>query len=233
MFIAALSISISATAQDTTFESKHAAIVFPYPMYKEKWRSSIGFTLLATPEDITEEVRLRVPCGDYHLLRRISDYFILDNRLLFQVVQNHLSTGIQLTKPLSDQFYFGAGDNIGYWFGFLNLGGFDSKASGWLNYSNITLGYKAKNNLLITIRAEVSVNLEYQSTNGENKFHSGKNYYNGEAFTLALEQPFYNKKHVTLAFSAINNYFNWQTWALFYKTDRKVFYPQVTLGFIL
>jgi hypothetical protein len=222
-----------ASAQDTAFNPKHAAIFFPYPMYKEKWRSSIGFTLLTTPEDITEEVRLRVPCGDYRVLRRISDHFILDNRLWFQVLQNHISTGVQYRLPINDKFYLGAGNDIGFWFGFLKVGGFDSKASGWLNYSNISIGYKTKKELLITFKAQVSYNLHYQSANGESKCSSAKGYYNGETFTLALEQPFYGKKHLTLAFSTINNYFYWQTWALFYKTNRKVFYPQITVGFIL
>jgi hypothetical protein len=228
-----IGISHAAAAQDTSFNAKHAAIFFPYPMYKEKWRSSIGFTLLTTPEDITEEVRLRVPCGDYRVLRRINDHFLLDGRLWFQVLQNHLSTGVRFTQPLNEQFYMSAGNDIGYWFGFLKVGGFDSKASGWLNYSNVSFGYKTKKDLLITFKAQVSFNLYYKSANGESKYSSSKGYYNGETFTLALEQPFYNKKHLTLAFSAINNYFYWQTWSLFYKTNRKVFYPQITVGFIL
>ena len=226
-------IDNTAAAQDTSFNPKHAAIFFPYPMYKEKWRSSIGITLLTTPEDITEEVRLRVPCGDYRILRRINDHFILDNRLWFQVLQNHVSTGVRFMQPLNKQLYLSAGNDIGFWFGFLKVSGFDSKASGWLNYSNISIGYKTKKELLITFKAQVSFNLHYQSANGESKYSSSKTYYNGETFTLALEQPFYGKKHLTLAFSTINNYFYWQTWALFYKTNRKVFYPQLTVGFIL
>lgn len=233
LLLVTINFSTSVSAQDTSFQPKHSAIFFPYPMYKEKWRSSIGFTLMTTPEDITEEVRLRIPCGDYRLLRRINNHFILDNRLWFQVLQNHVSTGIRYSKPLSNNLYFSAGDDIGFWFGFLKLGGFNSKASGWINYSNVSLGYKTKKDLLITFKAQVSVNLRYQAANGADKFSSNKSYYNGETFTLALEQPFYNKKHLTLAFSAINNYFYWQTWALFYKTNRKVFYPQITVGFIL
>ena len=53
-------------------------------MYKEKWRASIGFTLLTTPEDITEEVRLRLPAGDLHIIRKIDNHFILDSRVAFQ-----------------------------------------------------------------------------------------------------------------------------------------------------
>ena len=229
-----LLLSSAATqAQDSSFKAKHAAILFPYPMYAEKWRSSIGFTLFTTPEDITEEVRITVPCGDYHVMRRINDHLNIEGRLMFQVVQNHLSAGIRWGMPLGRNVYFNIGNDIGFWFGYLKVGGFDSKASGWLNYPNMSVGYKTNNNLLITFKAQASVNLSYKSVNGESKFSSNESYYNGETFTLAIEQPFYNKKHLTLAISAINNYFYWQTWALFYKTDRKIFYPQITVGFIL
>jgi len=220
-------------AQDSSFKAKHAAILFPYPMYAEKWRSSIGFTLFTTPEDITEEMRIRVPCGDYHVMRRINDQFSIDGRLMFQVLQNHLSAGIRWGKPLGRNVYFNVGNDLGYWFGFLKVGGFDSKASGWFNYPNMSVGYKTNKDLLITFKAQVSVNLFYKAQNGESKFSTVESQYNGETFTISLEQPFYNKKHLTLALSAINNYFYWQTWALFYKTDRKVFYPQITVGFIL
>lgn len=233
LFLMLFGITNTVLAQDSTFEPKHAAIFFPYPMYKEKWRSSLGFTLLTTPEDITEEVRLRIPCGDFHVLRRINDHFILDGRLMFQFVQNHISAGIHYMLPLNNRLYLTAGDDMGYWFGFLKLSSFDSKASGWLNYPNISIGYRTGKNLLITLKGQVAINLYYQAANGQNKYSSGRNYYNGESFTLALEQPFYNKKHLTLAFSTINNYFYWQTWSLFYKTNRKVFYPQITVGFIL
>ena len=223
----------SAIARDTAFNAKHAAIIFPYPMYKEKWRSSIGLTLLTTPEEITEELRQRIPCGEFHLLRRINNHLNLTGKISFQVLQNHIAAGFRYVKPINDKFYFSVGDDIGYWFGFLRIDGFKSRASGLLNYPNASLGYKTAKDLLITLKAQASVNLHYEAAIGENQYASGNIFYNGEAITLALEQPFYNQRHLTLAFSAINNFFYWQTWALFYKTKRKVFYPQITVGFIL
>lgn len=220
-------------AQDTSFKVKHSAIFFPYPMYRENWRASIGFTLLTTPEDITEETQFRLPAGDLRVLRKINKHFILDTRLVFQFLQNHLSVGVNWVKPLGNNIYFSAGDEVGYWFGFLKIDGFNSKGHGFLNYPNISFGYKTRKNLLITLRGQISVDLYYKSAIGEASVSSGKIFYNGETFTLALEQPFYGRKHLTLAVSAINNYFYWQTWALFYKTDRKIFYPQITVGFIL
>ena len=224
---------ITVSAQDTTFRSKHAAIFFPYPMYKEKWRASIGFTLLTLPEDITEEIRLRLPCGDLHVQRKLNKQFTLNSRLLFQFLQNHFSAGISWVRPINHKLYFSVGDDIGYWFGFLKIEGFNTKGHGVLNYPNFSVGFKTNKNLLITFKGEASINLFYKSSIGEESISAATTFYNGESFTLAFEQPFYGKKHLTLAFSAINNYFHWQTWALFYRTDRKVFYPQITVGFIL
>jgi hypothetical protein len=220
-------------AQDTSFHPKHKAIYFPYPMYKEKWRSSIGFNLVATPEDITEEVRIRIPTLDYHALRRISDHVIIDTRWYSQIVQNLFQLGPHWRTPLSKDLYVDAGTDLGYWFGFLKVGGFNSSASGWQDKINLSLGYKTKKELLITLKGELSYNLYYKAKNGENDYSSDRKYYNGGILTIALEQPFYNHKHITLAFSGIRNRFNWQTWSLFYKTDRKIFYPQITVGFIL
>ncbi|MEO5683951.1 MAG: hypothetical protein ABIQ88_15020 [Chitinophagaceae bacterium] len=220
-------------AQDSLPESKHAAIVFPYPMYTEKWRSSIGITLLTTPEDITEEVRIRVPAIEYRVLRRISNHLIAEGRISAQVLQNQLQLGVRYVVPLSDKLFLSAGNDVGYWFGFLKTEGFNSRGSGWLTYPNVSLGYRPGKDMLITVRAQSSVNLGYTAYNGNEKTSEGKVFYNGETFTIALEQPFYHHKHLTLAFSAINNYFYWQTWSLFYRVNRKIFYPQVTVAFIL
>ncbi len=230
---ATVSCVLPCYGQDSVFRAKHRAIFFPYPMYTEHWRSSLGFTLLTTPQDITEEVRLRIPCGNFTAFRRVSDHFTAEGRIDFQFLQNHLSAGLQFVQPLSKKFYLSAGNDLGFWFGFLKIEGFNSRGSGWLTYPSVSLGYMTRRDLLISFKAQASFNLYYEAANGENKFVSSKRYYNGETFTLAIEQPFYQRKHLSLAISAINNYFYWQTWSLFYKTNRKVFYPQITVGFIL
>jgi hypothetical protein len=220
-------------AQDTLPEAKHAAVIFPYPMYQEHWRSSIGFTLLTTPEDITEEVRLRVPAIDVHVLRKITSRLQAEGRGSIQVLQNHFSAGLKYVAPVGNRVFVSVGGEAGYWFGFLKVEGFNSKASGWLAYPNVSLGIRTRKDLLITLRAQTSFNLYYKAFNGTQVSSSANSFYNGETFTVALEQPFYHHKHITLAFSTINNYFYWQTWSLFYKVNRKIFYPQVTVAFIL
>ena len=234
LFIISTGCFSTAHAQDSLPEAKHAAIIFPYPMYKEKWRSSVGFTLLTTPEDITEEVRLRVPAIDFRVLRKITSKLIAEGRINSQILQNQFLIGAHYIVPfVPGKLFMSAGTDVGYWFGFLTVEGFDSRGSGWMGYPHVSLGYKTKRDLLITLRAQVSVNLGYRAYNGNEKTSEEKIFYNGETFSIAIEQPFYHHKHLSIAFSGINNYFYWQTWSLFYRVNRKVFYPQVTVGFIL
>ncbi len=232
-FLILSSFCSTAVAQDTLPNAKHAAIIFPYPMYKEKWRSSLGITMLTTPEDITEAVRVRAPSIDFRVLRRINNNFIATGRINAQILQNQFIAGVDYVRPFSNRFFFSAGGEVGYWFGFLKLEGFNNSGSGWLTYPHASIGYRTKGNLLITARAQLSVNMHYVAYSGNEKLSSGAAFYNGETFTIAIEQPFYHNHHLTLAFSGINNYFYWQTWLLFYRVNRKIFYPQISVGFIL
>lgn len=232
-FFLLLGCTMPLYSQDTLPEHKHAAIIFPYPMTTERWRASLGFTLLSTPEDITEEVQIRVPAIDFHVLRKISPQFIAEGRIMAQVLQNQLIAGVHWVKPISNRLFFSVGNDVGYWFGFLNLEGFNSHGSGWFDYPVVRLGIKTPKNLLITLRAQTSFNLHYSASNGKATVSKGTVFYNGETFSIALEQPFFHHSHLTLAFSAIYNYFYWQTWPLFYQVNRKIFYPQTTVGFIL
>ncbi|HET7896238.1 MAG TPA: hypothetical protein VFL47_01165 [Flavisolibacter sp.] len=214
-------------------DSIEKVVIFPSPMKYENWRASIGFSFLTTPEDIAEEARLRVPAGELIVLRKIDEHFNLAGTLTFQVLQNHLTFGGRWVHKQTDHIYFSVGDDIGYWFGFLNVGGFDSKAHGWMNYLHASLGLKLDKELWLTLKGESSFNLSFKASNGENVISSDKNVYNGEAFTVALEQPFFHKKHLSLSLTGYYNYFHWETWSLFYRLKRKIFYPQIKVGFIL
>src|SRR4051812_47877302 len=94
-------VASSAFAQEDSIEK---VVVFPSPM-KTQWRASVGFSFLTTPEDITEEVRLRVPAGELTVLRRINENFHLTGRLTVQVLQNHIAAGARWVHKQTDHFY--------------------------------------------------------------------------------------------------------------------------------
>ncbi|MBZ5856124.1 hypothetical protein [Flavihumibacter profundi] len=221
------------SGQIKTDSTSQSYLYFPYPMQAKKWHSSIGFSLTLWPQDISEEAQVRAPAGDYHVIRKIDKGFYLDGQLIFQVVQNHLSIGPRWAHVINNRFSFSLGDDIGWWFGVLKVGDFNTTANGWLNYPNISLGYRVKEQLLVTWKTEAIVNLSYHSSVGGLEVSKSHNTLSGWSTGIYLEQPFYKKKNLTLGLRAIYSNFYWQTWSLFETFDRQLFYPEITVGFIL
>jgi len=206
-------------------------ILAPLPVTPKDWHVSVGLTLVTPPRDITEEILLRVPAFDLHALYGVPSNFYLDGRAISQVVQNHFSLGVRWAHP-TGKFSFSLGYDVGWWFGFLEVDGFDSEGNGWIGYPNVTLGYDLEDVYLL-FKTEAIFNLAYQSFVGEEEISTNVDTFSGLSFTFALEQPFYKNTHVTLALKATYTKFHWQTWSLFSTFDRYLFYPEITVGFIL
>jgi hypothetical protein len=221
----------SGNSQDI-IETKHRLVLFPYPM-ESKWRSSIGINITTMSEDITEEFRFRLPALDYHVNRKITNNFYLDGHVSAQLFQNMITIGPRWSAALNDRLSFSVGNDIGWWFGFINVEGFKTRGSGWQNYPNASAGLRFKKDLFLSLKAEAIMNLGVQTHTGEITVKSDDRLLSGGSVTIALEQPFYKKRSLTLGFRAIYTNFFWQTWALFENFDRNIFYPQIIIGLIL
>ena len=97
----------------------------------------------------------------------------------------------------------------------------------------MSFGYRFNKGILLTLKAESMMNLSINTTAGEVPVTYEYGLFSGSAYTVALEQPFYGKKSITLAFRAMYTNFYWQTWTLFETFDRNLFFPQVIIGVIL
>jgi hypothetical protein len=207
-------------------------IFFPYPMEK-KWQTSIGITTTTMPYEITEELHFRVPAGDFHVLRKLSKAVYLDGRIGFQFLQNIISLGPRWAKPLTDRTSLAVGNDVAYWFGFINVQGLKTKGSGWQNMPNISFGYRFNKAILLMLRAESLMNLDIKTFAGDTKVETDYRLFSGSAYSVLLEQPFSGNKSMTLGFRAIYTNFFWQTWTLFEPYDRNLFFPQIIVGLIL
>jgi hypothetical protein len=219
-------------AQDTS-SVHNLGMFFPDPRDNDKWNLSIGIVTFTTPEDISEEVRVRIPAGDVHVLRHLYKGFYLDGRLLVQGVQNHLSLGARWATRLSDKFTFSIGDDVAYWRGNLPVQGFDSKARGWLNYPSLSFGYRSKRDLLFTVQARMLITTNYELIVGDRKRSYNTDRVSGSAWSLYVEQPFFKRSYITLGFTLAYTNFLWATWSLFETFDRNLLYPQITTALIL
>ena len=219
-------------AQDTGRVSQ-PYLYFPYPLGEKKWHVSLGYTLTAMPEDVTEEVQVRAPVLDVHAVRKLSKSFYLDGRLQTQFVQGHISAGIRWAHILSDRLSLTLGDDLAWWHGKLEIASFDTKANGWQNFPNASLGIRFKDQILMTLKGEAILNLGYTTSIAKDISQTKGFEFSGWAGSFILEQPLGKKSHIITGLRGQYTNFFWQTWSLFETFDRRIFYPEIIVGFIL
>ena len=202
-------------------------------MIDRKWQSSLGFVLTNTPPELTEEIRHRVPAGDYNVLRRISKDFYAVGNINFQFIQNRFLLGARYAKVLNNRFSFSIGNDIAWWVGYLKSSYFDGRGTGFNYYPTVSIGYRLENEIVLTLKGELIIDLFTSLKTGEIEIRRTDDGFTGERITLALEQPFFKRKHMLLAFSAVYARHFWQMWALYNTFDRYIYYPQFTVGFLL
>ena len=207
-------------------------IFFPHA-HEKKWTTAIGVTVTTLPYEITEELHFRVPAADLHTIRQVGKKLFIDGRLAIQGIQNLATIGPRFPVKLGDRFAMALGNDIGFWFGFVNVGGLKTRGRGWQNYPNISFGYRFNKAVLLTLRAESIMNIGVKTYAGDTEVTTDYRLFSGSAYTVALEQPFSGKKNISLAFRAIYTDFFWQTWTLFEPYNRNLFFPQVIIGLIL
>ena len=214
-----------------TQQAGFPSIYYPSTPGKKQWQVSVGLTQITPPKELTEEARVRAPAFDLHALYGLSPEFALDGRAISQVIQNHFSVGGRWAHSMGN-FSFGVGYDVAYWFGFLEVASFDSKAHGWFNYPSITVGYNLGDVRLIG-KGEAWLDLYHKTSVGDNEVETDQNKLVGGSFTLAMEQAFWKNTQLTLGFRATYTKFHWMTWQLFSTLDKYLFYPEIIIGFIL
>jgi len=206
-------------------------LLYPQRVPEHAYWVSMGFSAVAPPPEITEELQVRWPAFEYHALYGFPEGFFADGKASVQVLQNRIALGPRWASSVGP-VTFSLGYDFAYWFGFLTFAGFDSKAHGWQGGANVSLGYRF-GDVAATAKAEMLSDFSTTSYQGDQEVSRNSKLVSGAAFTFALEQPFYKEKYLTLGFRAIYSKFYWQTWSLFSTFDRYLFFPEIFVGFIL
>ncbi len=201
-------------------------------MQDKGWIPAIGIVTMATPEEITEEFQHRVPALDIQLLRQVHGGLHIAARAWVQVLQNQAMLGLRYARPLGARFSTSVGGDFSAWKGHLLVEDLDTDASGWSAYPNLSLGYRAGQDVLITLKGEAVLHLDHRVRVGEIEITRDVRRFNGMAWSLYVEQPFFGKHHLALGFTARYTEFYWATWALFNTYERKLLYRHITIAFI-
>ena len=229
-----LGTSASVNAQSRESKPRKSEIYFPQAPVPGTWRNSLGLIFTTTPPELTEEIRVSVPAIDLNFQRGINKRLFFAGRFQTQFVQSHLSLGLRWAKPITDRLAVSAGYDVSGWGGALQIKDvFNSQAYGIESMPNISVGYRLKNDLRLTVKSEVILDHYYRSDVGTLAVVQDRLQYNGIAFTIMLEQPFYRQRYVSAGFRAAYSNFNWQLWSIYDTFDRNLFYPQLIFAFIL
>lgn len=219
---------IAAVAQDSAVHHLKG-VFFPYPMDRSA-KFAVGFTTTTMPYDVTEEIHYRVPALDFRLLKRISPKLALNFHAGVQVFQNLFTLGPRWSTILGERYSIAIGNDVGYWFGNLNLESIKTRGHGFQNVPNFAIGRRFKRRVLLTFRADAQMNFGIRTYAKSTELTTEHPLLSGSSYTLVLEQPFYGKKVLSVGLRGIYTNFFWQTWTLFETFDRNLFYPQVIVS---
>jgi hypothetical protein len=214
-------------------EGGQPLLLFPAPVPQGTFWTSLGFTAIAPPVEITEALQVRWPAFDYHTLYGLPSNFSIDGRAAVQVLQNRVAVGprwVSHVGPVS----LSLGYDLAFWFAFLKVEGFDSKGHGWQGSPSLSLGYQLGRNVAASVKGELMMDYSLKTSQGDLDVTSiSSKTFTGYALTMSLEQPVYHEHYMTLSFRAMYTKFYWQTWSLYSTFDRYLFFPEIAVGFIL
>lgn len=217
-------------AKSDTFDITGSSMRFPH-LYK-KWGFQIGAGLLMVkpPMDLLENA-IQAPLVNIHMTFGLPWKFSLEGDVQTIVVSNQFALGSRLGYGFRN-FYFNVGWDWAFVYGQLRQAGFDNSTKVWLNYPNISLGYKLKK-MAFTLKGEAVYVTSLEQQTGENELSHTRNFYNGFTVAIYIEQRLW--KNNVFVFGVKDSYvkYYWPTWMLFSTFNRYYHIPELSFMWIL
>jgi hypothetical protein len=207
--------------------------IYPQHLQFEKYKSTIGLGLADLPEDQVEEAStfIRGPIFHYQALYGLPSNFQIYGAAYTNLVTFHFSLGPKWHYQW-DEFAFGLGYDIAYWFGELNSFGYNSKVKGWIHYPNLTIGYNF-DNFSISIKSELIIQTARHDKSDDVEVKSDFNTFSGITVGFYIEQPLWKDNYIFLGLKMNYTKFYYPIWAAFPTFDRYFYIPEFTIGFNL
>jgi hypothetical protein len=207
------------------------SFLYPQRMQSGNLKFLAGLALANLPEDVVESDDLfRAPLFKFHILYGIPHNFLIDGSLNTNLITWHFSIGTKWNYVF-DEFSFALGYDVAYLFGGLRQFGFDSSIKGWINYPNVTVGYKFKK-FTISVKGELILIQSMKQTADDLEVASDINTFSGYAVTVVVEQPLWKENYLLIGIKANYAKFYYPQWAAFSTFDRLFFIPEITVGFV-
>ncbi len=217
-------------ATTDSFDITNNAIRFPHQYKKWGFQISAGLLLVKPPMDLLENA-IQAPLVNIHMTFGLPWKFSLEADVSTILVSNQFALGPRIGFGHRN-FYFNLGWDIAFVYGQMRQAGFNNSTKVFLQYPNLSLGYKLKK-MSFTVKGEAVGILSSVTTSGENEVNRSKDFFNGVTVAFYLEQRLW-KNHV-FVFGIKDSYvkYYWPTWLIFTTFNRFYHIPELSFSWIL
>jgi hypothetical protein len=229
-----LSGSILLSAQEPvpkdTFDITMRTMQFPHPYKKWGFKISAGLSMVRPPKDLLENA-IQAPLVNVHMIFGLPWRLSVEGNLTTLIVSNQLALGPRFSY-LYKNFGVKAGWDIAFVYGQLRQAGFDNSLQAWVNYPNLSIGYKLKK-MAFSLKGEMVIVTKSTSKTGENEVDRSKNFINGGTVAFYIEQRIHKNKVFVIGIK--DNYVKlyWPTWMLFSTFNRYYNIPELYFSWTL
>ena len=230
MVLLAGSLHAQAPARPDTFDITMHCLRFPHELKKYGFQIGTGFFMAKPPMDLLENA-IQAPIFNVHMNYGLPWHLSLEGDVSTIIVSNQFALGPRFGYSFRN-FSFNIGYDIAFVYGQLKQAGFNNSTKNWINYPNLSLGYKLKK-MAFTLKTEgVYVTSVTQVTDGM-ELSKTSNFYNGFTVGLYIEQRLW--KDNVFIFGIKDNYekYYWPTWMLFTTFNRFYHIPELSFMWIL
>jgi hypothetical protein len=225
-----LGISLLLTSSAFAQEAEREYILHPDPIPEGKFQSGLGLLMVVLPRQIVEEQIRSVPMLDYQCRYGLPENF----SLLGRVSSNYLTNSVSIMPQWAHEFNrlsVGVGFGLAYWFGFVNMDGFNVTASSWLNSPNVFFGVDFVD-WLLTVWFDTQI-IATRSTKTEGvEVGTDKNSVASYGIGLAIEQPFFGRTSSVISFKANFAKALYHAWLAFSTFNNYLLYPELTFSLL-
>lgn len=234
LFIFLLASALSIRAQENipkdTFNIASRTIRFPGHFRLWGFKVSAGLSMVQPPKDLLEN-SIQAPLVNIHATFGMPWKLSLEGDITTIVVSNQFALGPKLTFPVKN-FGIAVGWDVAFVYGQLKQFGFDNSTRAWIQYPNLTLGYKLKK-MSFSLKGELVTITNVSTKSGDNEVTHSKDFFNGFTVAFYLEQRIHKNKVFVIGLKDSYEKYYWPTWMLFSTFNRYYNIPELYFSWII
>jgi len=211
---------------------RHAAFLSPRVLQPGELSFFASLTQAQPPEYIIEEsALLRLPLLTASSRIGLSGPLLGEISISTNVATLHVAAGPRVAFE-RDRLSVSAGFSVAFWYGRLDLSGFDSQLQGWIHYPSLSLGWRF-DGFTISTEAQLILSTSLSARLGDLRIERATDTFSGVTIAVHVEQPLWKDQIVSLGVRAYWTKLYYPSWAAFPAYERHFWIPELTVGFVL